>query len=142
MNDLTIRDADPGDEAGWRALWDAYLAFYAVDLARGVGERQGVTHEAYAVQHVVERHGIERHDVGPALQVRERGIDLARRHGAHAAQVLGQDHVRCQLGHRSLVERVEVATGGQLGAHVSVDLGHVHRGGVPTGHDDPVVGAR
>ena len=39
MNDLTIRDADPGDEAGWRALWDAYLAFYAVDLARGVTDR-------------------------------------------------------------------------------------------------------
>lgn len=39
MTDLTIRDADPGDEAGWRALWDAYLAFYAVDLAPGVADR-------------------------------------------------------------------------------------------------------
>lgn len=39
MTDLTIRDAEPGDEAGWRALWDAYLAFYAVDLAAGVTDR-------------------------------------------------------------------------------------------------------
>lgn len=28
---LAIRDATPDDEAGWRRLWDAYLAFY--DLA-------------------------------------------------------------------------------------------------------------
>lgn len=28
-----IRDAGPGDEAAFRALWDAYLAFYKVDLA-------------------------------------------------------------------------------------------------------------
>ncbi|MBC7140939.1 MAG: GNAT family N-acetyltransferase, partial [Rhodobacteraceae bacterium] len=39
MTDFTIRDAAPRDEAGWRALWDAYLAFYAVDLAPGVTTR-------------------------------------------------------------------------------------------------------
>lgn len=31
-----IRDAGPGDEAAFRALWDAYLAFYKVDLAPDV----------------------------------------------------------------------------------------------------------
>lgn len=30
---LTIRDATPEDETGWRSLWEAYLAFYAVNLA-------------------------------------------------------------------------------------------------------------
>lgn len=29
---MTIRDATPADEAGWRRLWAAYLAFYGVDL--------------------------------------------------------------------------------------------------------------
>jgi len=29
---VTIRDAMPGDEAGWRGLWDQYLAFYEVVL--------------------------------------------------------------------------------------------------------------
>lgn len=33
---LAIRDAAPADEARWRALWDAYLAFYRLDLAPGV----------------------------------------------------------------------------------------------------------
>lgn len=30
---VTIRDAAPGDEAGWRLLWDQYLDFYEVVLA-------------------------------------------------------------------------------------------------------------
>lgn len=29
---LAIRDAGPDDEAGWRRLWDAYLAFYDLVL--------------------------------------------------------------------------------------------------------------
>lgn len=33
MNKLTIRDATPADEVPWRALWDAYLDFYEIDLA-------------------------------------------------------------------------------------------------------------
>ncbi len=36
MTRLTLRDAAPEDEATWRGLWDAYLAFYAVDLAASV----------------------------------------------------------------------------------------------------------
>lgn len=31
-----IRDATPGDEGGWRALWDQYLAFYEVRLPPAV----------------------------------------------------------------------------------------------------------
>ena len=31
-----IRDATPDDKARWLALWNAYLAFYAVDLAPAV----------------------------------------------------------------------------------------------------------
>ena len=30
--DTTIRDAVPGDEAAWRALWQDYLSYYGVDL--------------------------------------------------------------------------------------------------------------
>lgn len=30
---VVIRDATPGDEAGWRKLWDQYLDFYEVVLA-------------------------------------------------------------------------------------------------------------
>jgi GNAT superfamily N-acetyltransferase len=30
---LLIRDAAPADEARWRALWQAYLAYYRTDLA-------------------------------------------------------------------------------------------------------------
>lgn len=30
---FAIRDAEPADEAGWRALWAQYLAFYKVELA-------------------------------------------------------------------------------------------------------------
>jgi GNAT superfamily N-acetyltransferase len=30
---MIVRDAGPGDEAAWRALWGQYLAFYSVDLA-------------------------------------------------------------------------------------------------------------
>ncbi len=33
MTGPTIRDAAPGDEAAWRALWADYLAFYRLDLA-------------------------------------------------------------------------------------------------------------
>lgn len=33
-----IRDAGPADEAAFRALWDAYLCFYEVDLAPGATE--------------------------------------------------------------------------------------------------------
>lgn len=33
---FAIRDADPADEAGWRALWAQYLAFYKVELAESV----------------------------------------------------------------------------------------------------------
>jgi GNAT superfamily N-acetyltransferase len=29
---LVIRDAEPGDEAGFRALWAGFLAYYRVDL--------------------------------------------------------------------------------------------------------------
>ena len=29
---FTIRDAEPGDEAAWRGLWQGYLAFYNVSL--------------------------------------------------------------------------------------------------------------
>ncbi|WP_149142027.1 GNAT family N-acetyltransferase [Gemmobacter caeruleus] len=36
---LTIRDAEPGDEADWRGLWADYLAFYEVDLAPEVTAR-------------------------------------------------------------------------------------------------------
>lgn len=39
MSVLTIRDATQADEAAWRTLWDAYLGFYAVDLAPGVSGR-------------------------------------------------------------------------------------------------------
>lgn len=33
---LAIRDATPEDEAGWRRLWDAYLAFYDLALPPAV----------------------------------------------------------------------------------------------------------
>lgn len=33
---IAIRDAEAGDEADWRRLWAAYLAFYKVDLAEAV----------------------------------------------------------------------------------------------------------
>lgn len=33
-----VRDASPGDEAAFRALWDQYLAFYKVDLAPKVND--------------------------------------------------------------------------------------------------------
>ncbi|MDP3264535.1 MAG: GNAT family N-acetyltransferase [Tabrizicola sp.] len=33
-----IRDAGPGDKAGWQELWAAYLAFYEVDLPQQVTE--------------------------------------------------------------------------------------------------------
>jgi GNAT superfamily N-acetyltransferase len=33
---LTIRDAQPQDEAGWRNLWAQYLQFYDVQLSDGV----------------------------------------------------------------------------------------------------------
>ena len=29
---MSIRDAEPGDEAAWRSLWSQYLAFYDVTL--------------------------------------------------------------------------------------------------------------
>lgn len=35
---LTIRDADPGDETVFRALWDNYLGFYKTELKPGVTE--------------------------------------------------------------------------------------------------------
>jgi GNAT superfamily N-acetyltransferase len=35
----TIRDATPGDEAAWRGLWAAFLAFYDMDLPAGVTDR-------------------------------------------------------------------------------------------------------
>lgn len=36
---VTIRDADPRDAAGWRALWTGYLTFYEEDLADDVTAR-------------------------------------------------------------------------------------------------------
>ncbi|MBD3765936.1 MAG: GNAT family N-acetyltransferase [Rhodobacterales bacterium] len=39
MAEVTIRDATPGDEAAWRALWADYTAFYRVDLPAAVTAR-------------------------------------------------------------------------------------------------------
>lgn len=39
MTGLTIRSAEPGDEAAWRRLWADYLAFYEVTLAPEVTNR-------------------------------------------------------------------------------------------------------
>ena len=36
---VQIREAEPQDEAGWRALWAQYLAFYAVDLPQAQTDR-------------------------------------------------------------------------------------------------------
>lgn len=33
---VTIREARPADAAGWRILWQDYLAFYAIDLDSAV----------------------------------------------------------------------------------------------------------
>jgi GNAT superfamily N-acetyltransferase len=33
---MMIRDVDAGDKEAWRALWDAYLAFYRTDLSEEV----------------------------------------------------------------------------------------------------------
>lgn len=33
MSAVTIRDIAPGDEPGWRRVWQEYLDFYQVDLA-------------------------------------------------------------------------------------------------------------
>ncbi|MGR6467079.1 N-acetyltransferase family protein [Rhizobium sp. PAMB 3182] len=33
---MTIRDVDAADKEAWRALWDAYLAFYRTDLSEEV----------------------------------------------------------------------------------------------------------
>ncbi len=33
---MLIRDVQAGDYAGWRRLWDGYLAFYGVDLPEAV----------------------------------------------------------------------------------------------------------
>ncbi|MGR6432322.1 N-acetyltransferase family protein [Rhizobium sp. PAMB 3174] len=33
---ITIRDVDAADKEAWRALWDAYLAFYRTDLSEEV----------------------------------------------------------------------------------------------------------
>ena len=30
---INIRDAKPSDEAGWRRLWDGYIAFYETTIA-------------------------------------------------------------------------------------------------------------
>lgn len=39
MKDMMIRDIDAGDYAGWRRLWDGYLAFYRQDLPEAVTAR-------------------------------------------------------------------------------------------------------
>lgn len=36
MTELTIRDATPGDQAAWHALWAQYLDFYAHPLAPAI----------------------------------------------------------------------------------------------------------
>lgn len=38
MSRLEIRALEAQDHAGWRGIWDEYLAFYKVDLAEDVSE--------------------------------------------------------------------------------------------------------
>ena len=80
------------------------------------------------VEHLVERHRIERQHVGAAPEVGQRVVDLRHIDGAHRAQILGDDELRVEVGEGAAIEAVQVLAGG----HPLLD------GGVDTGRVEPL----
>ena len=93
------------------------------DSARLGGPTRALTDAHDVVEHVVDTVRIEGQDLGVAAQDVEGIGDLAGRHGAHPAQVLGEDEVGLdaldELGVEG-VERLAVLDGFAYGA---VDVG-------------------
>src|SRR5688500_9297255 len=74
-----------------------------------------------AVDDVVQALRLEGDDAGGAADASESSIHVAGRHGAHAAEVLGQHKLGSDLGDRGVVEPVQ-ATGRRMLADPRVDL--------------------
>ena len=85
----------------------------------GTGDR---AHLADARDHVVEARRVERHDVGVAAEHVERVGDRARRHCAHLAEILGEDHVGLDGADPGRVERVDRLARGDARRDRFVDL--------------------
>ena len=75
------------------------------------------------VDHLVERHRVERQDLRATPQVGDRIVDLGHIDRADGTQVLGHDQRRIEVGERIAVETVQVLAGRHPLLHDGVDLG-------------------
>ncbi len=93
------------------------------------------------VKHLIERTRVKRQHVGMAAQVVQGIVDVTGRHGAHPAQILGQDQVGFQRRQGVGSQGVKVGAGSELRADVAVDLAGRHPTGVPAAYDNFLLAA-
>ena len=77
------------------------------------------------VEHLVERHRIERQHFGVAPQVGQRVVDLRHVDRAHRAQILRDDELGVEVGEGAAVEAVQVLAGCHPLLDGGVDAGRV-----------------
>jgi len=87
-------------------------------------------------QHLPQGARVEGEHLRPAAQVDQRRVDSADVHGAHRAQVLGEDQIRIQLAQGVRVQAIQVLTGREPGPHLGVDLGWCQPRRQRRGRDD------
>ena len=94
------------------------------------GDAGGLANGQDRVQHVIERARAQCEHPGMAAKVGQGGLDLPGWQGANGAQVLSQNQVGLEVRQRLLVQRVQVAVGGEPTVDVLVDLPRVIPAGV------------
>ena len=74
-------------------------------------------------EHVLDRVGIQRHDLGSAPQVSQRVVDHGDVDCTHRAQVLGDDHIGIEARQCACVKAIEILAVADRSRHERVDLG-------------------
>ena len=81
-----------------------------------------LTDQADGVDHLGQRHRVQRQDLGVAPEIGNSVVDLGHVDSADRTQVLGHDKCRVDVGERAAIEVIEILTGRQSLLHDSVDL--------------------
>ena len=90
------------------------------------------------VEHLVERHRIEREHLGPASEVGNRVVDRRDVDGAHGTEILGHDEVGFEIGEGAAIESVQVLASGHALLDDGIDAGGVETLGERRRRHDPL----